>query len=144
MDFGTWGVGLAEIDDTLTPGDDFNAYVNGKWIAANEIPADRQRYGAFDMLREGSIKDVRALVNTLVASEPAEGSQARRIVDAYNAYINVDAIDASGLAPAQPYLQEIFSAPDLDALATLFGKPGYPSLVSAGVTIDARTPRNMW
>ncbi len=140
MDFGSWGVGLDLIDSDVNPGDDFNAYVNGKWIASNEIPADRQRFGAFDMLREGAIQDVRSLVETLVASDPAPGTQARRIVDAYNAYLDVEAIDASGLAPAQPYLAEIFGASDLDALVQLMGKPGYPSLVSAGVTIDARNP----
>ncbi|MCK0129583.1 M13 family metallopeptidase [Erythrobacter sp. F6033] len=140
MDFGSWGVGLDLIDTQLDPGDDFNAYANGKWIAANEIPADRQRFGAFDMLREGSTQDVKALVQTLVDSDPAPGTQARRIVDAYNAYLDVDAIDASGLAPAQPYLDAIYGAADLEALTKLFGKPGYPSLVSAGVNIDARNP----
>ena len=140
MDFGTWGVGLDLIDQQVKPGDDFNAYVNGKWIAANEIPADRQRFGAFDMLREGAIYDVQALVNDLVASDPEPGTSARRIVDAYNSYIDVEAIDASGLAPAQPYLNEIFGANDLESLVALFGKPGYPSLVGAGVSIDARNP----
>ena len=140
MNFGSWGVGLEYIDETVDPGDDFNAYANGKWIAANEIPADRQRYGAFDMLREGATRDVRTLIETLVASDPAEGTQARRIVDAYNAYMDIEAIDASGLAPAQPYLQEIFTAPDLETLAALWGKPGYPGLVGAGVGIDARNP----
>ena len=140
MDFGSWGVGLDLIDGDVDPGDDFNAYVNGKWIASNEIPADRQRFGAFDMLREGSTRDVRTLVNTLVASNPEPGTQGRRIVDAYNAFMDVEAIDASGLAPAQPYLDAIYGASDLEALASLFGKPGYPSLVSAGVGIDARNP----
>ncbi len=140
MDFGSWGVGLDVIDESVDPGDDFNAFVNGIWISSNEIPADRQRFGAFDLLREGATRDVRSLVETLVAANPEPGTQARRIVDAYNAYMDVEAINASGLAPAQPYLQEIFGAPDLEALAKLFGKPGYPSLVSAGVTIDARNP----
>ncbi|MHA7820800.1 MAG: M13 family metallopeptidase [Erythrobacter sp.] len=140
MDFGTWGVGLSSIDQSVDPGDDFNAYVNGLWIAANEIPADRQRYGAFDMLREGATKDVKALVDTLVASNPEPGTQARRIVDAYNAYMDVEAIDANGMVSAQPYLQKIFSAPDLEALAKLWGTPGYPSLVGAGVSVDARNP----
>ncbi|MBY6015826.1 M13 family metallopeptidase [Qipengyuania gaetbuli] len=140
MDFGTWGVGTDLIDKTVDPGDDFNAYVNGKWVAENEIPADRQRYGAFDMLREGSVRDVQKLVNDLVASNPAPGTQARRIVDAYNSFMNVEAIDASGIAPAQPYLDEITGAPDLEALVRLFGQPEYPSLVSVGVTIDARNP----
>lgn len=140
MDFGSWGVGTDMIDENVDPGDDFNAYVNGKWIASNTIPADRQRFGAFDMLREGATRDVHKLIEKLVASNPEPGTQARRIVDAYNAFMDVEAIDASGLAPAHPYLAEIYGASDLDALVKLFGTPGYPSLVSAGVGIDARNP----
>lgn len=140
MDFGSWGVGLDMLDSEVDPGDDFNAYVNGKWIAANDIPADRQRYGAFDMLREGATNDVKKLVEELVDSDPAPGTQARRIVDAYNSYMDVEAIDASGLSPAQPYLAEIFGAADLEALLRVSAKPGFPSLVSAGVTIDALNP----
>ena len=140
MDFGAWGVGLDYIDTSLEPGDDFDAYANGKWVAANEIPSDRQRYGAFDMLREKSVVDVETLIADLVASNPEPGTTARRIVDAYNAYANIEAIDATGLTPAQPFLNEIFTAPDLARLAQLFETPGYPALVSAGVTVDARNP----
>lgn len=140
MDFGEWGVGLDYIDATLDPGDDFNAYTNRIWTTTNEIPADRQRYGAFDMLREKSLNDVQTLMQDLVASNPAPGTTARRIVDAYNAFVDVEAIDASGLAPAYPYLAQIFNAPDLSALVALMEQPGMPSLVSAGVGIDARNP----
>ncbi|KLE34208.1 M13 family metallopeptidase [Aurantiacibacter luteus] len=140
MDFGTWGVGTDLIDQSVDPGDDFNAYVNGKWIAATEIPADRSRFGAFDLLREKSIADVSALVRELAASNPAAGTQERRIVDAYNAYLNEDAINAAGLAPAQPYLDTIRNAPDLASLVALFEEPGYPGLVSASVTVDDRDP----
>ncbi|QZH76004.1 MAG: M13 family metallopeptidase [Erythrobacter sp.] len=140
MDFGTWGVGLDAIDPAVDPGDDFNAYVNGKWTRENAIPADRSRFGAFDLLGEQSREDVRLLMVDLLASNPAPGTPERRIVDAYNAFYDVEAIDAAGLAPAQPYLQEIFTAPDLNRLVELFEEPGYPSLVSAGVGIDARNP----
>ncbi|WP_271079257.1 M13 family metallopeptidase [Aurantiacibacter sp. MUD61] len=142
MDFGEWGVGLDYVNTDLDPGDDFNAYANGLWIDQNEIPADRQRFGAFDMLREKSVADVQGLIRQLVDSNPAEGTTARRIVDAYNAYVDVESIDASGLAPAQPYLQNIFTAPDLEALVRMMEQPGYASLVSAGVGIDARNPTN--
>ncbi|MDE1467423.1 M13 family metallopeptidase [Aurantiacibacter sp. D1-12] len=140
MDFGEWGVGLDYVNTDLDPGDDFNAYANGMWIEQNEIPADRQRFGAFDMLREKSIVDVQTLMADLVASNPAPGTTERRIVDAYNAFVDVEAIDASGLAPAYPYLAQIFNAPDLEALVRLMEEPGMPSLVSAGVGIDARNP----
>ena len=92
------------------------------------------------MLREGATQDVRDLIDSLIASNPEPGTQAHRIVTAYNAYIDVEAIDSSGVAPAQPYLNEIYAAENLEALAQLFGQPGYPALVSAGVTIDARNP----
>ena len=110
--------GTSLIDQSVDPGDDFNAYVNGIWIASNEIPGDRQRYGAFDMLREEAIYDVRRLVTDLVASDPAPGTSARRIVDAYNAYLNTEAIDAHGLAPAQPYLDAIRGTESMAELAT--------------------------
>ena len=84
MDFGTWGVGLDVIDTTRHPGDDFDAYVNGIWVSQNEIPADRQRFGAFNVLAEKSVSDVETLIADLVASNPEPGTTARRIVDAYN------------------------------------------------------------
>ena len=36
--FGGWGVNPADIDRTARPGDDFFAYVNGKWARAEVIP----------------------------------------------------------------------------------------------------------
>src|SRR3546814_1928695 len=35
--------------------DDFAGYVNGKWLAANEIPADRSSWGGTDVLVERSL-----------------------------------------------------------------------------------------
>ncbi len=140
MSFGTWGIDPAALDPTIDPGDDFFGYVNGKWIAANPIPAEFTRYGAFNLLREKSTSDVEKLVSDLVKSNPAPGTQARRIVDAFNAFSNTAAIDAAGLAPAQPYLDKIAGAPDLAALAALFAEPGYPGLIAAGVTVDPKDP----
>ena len=140
MHFGTWGVDTSQVDPSLDPGDDFNAYVNSRWVNANEIPADRTRYGAFDMLREKSSHDVQQLVNDLVAANPAPGTTERRIVDAYQSYLDTSAIDAAGLVPAYPYLTEIFTAPDLAHLVRLFAREGYPGMVGAGVTVDDADP----
>lgn len=142
MSWGEWGVDLTQIDENRDPGADFNAYINGKWVASNPIPPDLSRYGAFDMLREKSVEDVEGLVAELVAANPAPGTSARRVVDAYNAFLDQEAINAAGLAPAYPFLTEIFTAPDLAALVTLFEKPGYPAMVSATVDIDTRDPFN--
>src|SRR5690606_16602023 len=76
------------------------------------------------------------------ASNPPAGSQAHRIVDAFDAYLDAAAIDARGLAPARPYLDKIADAPDLAALAELFAQPGYPDLIAAGVTVDPKDPNS--
>src|SRR5690606_23567984 len=61
-------------------------------------------------------------------------------VDAYESYLDQKAIDAAGLAPAQPYLDAIGSAKTVKDLASLFGQPGYPSPFSAGVMVDDKQP----
>ena len=140
MTFGTWGIDLTQIDPAIRPGDDFFGHVNAKWIANNPIPAEFSRYGAFTMLGEKSQHDVRALVDELVAKKHKPGSLDRKIVDAYSAYLNQDAIDAVGLAPAQPYLTQIAGADSLAKLAELFGKPGFPSPLGAWIEVDEKKP----
>ncbi|NVD45178.1 M13 family metallopeptidase [Qipengyuania atrilutea] len=140
MTFGDWGVDPAQLDRSVDPGDDFFEFVNGKWIEQNELPSDFSRFGAFNFLNEKSRADVRSLIAELRAANPAPGSEEARIVDAYNAYLDTDAINAAGLAPAQPYLNKITQASSLEELVGLFGNGAYPSLVSAGVGVDSKEP----
>src|SRR5690606_8803471 len=142
MSFGTWGIDPSTIDTTVDPGDDFFAYVNGKWVRENPMPPEYSRFGAFDILAEKSTSDVKRLVDALVASNPAPGTRERRIVDAYMSYVDTAAIEAAGLAPAQPYLAAIKTADTLEQLAALFPQAGYASLVAAGVTVDSKDPNS--
>src|SRR6188472_141177 len=119
MEFGSWGVDPASLDSAVRPGDDFFAYVNGKWVRDNPLPPEFTRYGAFDALSEKSTADIKTLVDELIAANPAPGTSERRIVDAYNAYLDTAAIDAAGLAPAQPWLDRIRGAGNLADLAEL-------------------------
>ena len=52
MDFGTWGIEPTTIDRAVDPGDDFFAFVNGKWVRENPMPPEYSRFGAFDILGE--------------------------------------------------------------------------------------------
>ncbi len=141
MNFGTWGFDPAELDKSVKPGDDFFAYANGKWLAANPLPPEFSRFGSFHLLGEKSTADVKALVDELTA-KPASALTAdeARIVAAYRGFLDTGAIDAAGMAPAQPYLAHIKGARDLTALATLWGEPGIPSPLGGGVSVDAKEP----
>ena len=141
MSFGEWGFDPSGLDPNVDPGDDFFAYANGKWLAENPLPPEFSRYGAFTMLDEKSTADVKLLVDELLAKDPAAlTSDEARIVAAYRAFFDTAAIDSSGLEPAQPHIAAIKSAGDLDALVSLWGKPGYPSPIGAGVSVDAKEP----
>jgi putative endopeptidase len=39
--FGSWGFDLSAMDTTVRPGEDFNRYASGAWLARTEIPADK-------------------------------------------------------------------------------------------------------
>ena len=141
MSFGSWGFDPADIDKSIDPGDDFFGYANAKWLKANPLPPEFSRFGAFNLLREKSTSDVKALIDELVAKDPATlSADEKRIVAAYNAFLDRKAIDAAGLAPAKPYLDQIRGADTLAKMATLWGSVGYPSPIGGGVSVDAKEP----
>ncbi|WP_086606599.1 M13 family metallopeptidase [Erythrobacter donghaensis] len=141
MSFGTWGFDPEYLAEDIKPGDDFNAYANKTWIDANPLPPEFSRIGAFTLLGEKSTYDVKALMDDLAAKDAASLSDdERRILDAYRTYLDTEAIEAAGLAPAQPYLARIFGAGSLDDLAMLWAEPGFASPIGAGVGIDAKQP----
>ena len=141
MSFGTWGFDPAALDKSVDPGDDFFAYANSKWLEANPLPAEFSRFGAFNLLAEKSTADVKTLVDELLAKDPAAlTNDEARIAGAYRAFFDTAAIDAAGMAPAQPYLAKIKGAGTLSELATLWGEPGIPAPLGGGVSVDAKEP----
>ncbi|GMN03437.1 M13 family metallopeptidase [Erythrobacter sp. MTPC3] len=141
MSFGTWGVDPALLSQEIAPGDDFFAYVNQEWLDANPLPAEFGRFGAFNLLREKSTSDVKALMDELIAKDPATLTMdERRIVDMHNAFLDVDAINAAGLSHAQPYINALAQVSSLDELAMLWAQPGYASPLGGFVNVDAKQP----
>jgi putative endopeptidase len=137
-EWGDFGIQTQWMDTSVKPGDDFNAFVNGKWIAAKQIPADRSRYGSFTELDDLSEQRVRGILDELAASNPAPGTPEARIAAAYKAFMDTGAIEAAGLAPAQPWLQRISDAKSPEDLVALFAAAGYASPLGTDVDADAK------
>ncbi len=97
----------SEIDTTIDACSDFNGYVNSKWIAANPIPDDKTRWGAFDVLREASLNTQHEIVETAAKSDAAAGSIERKIGTLYKSGMDEAAIDALGYEPIKPELAKI-------------------------------------
>src|SRR6478672_650238 len=114
------GINPAWMDTSVTPGDDFFSYADGSWVKNTAIPADRSRIGGFyiaDLLRE---KNTRELFANIVKSNPSGGTDAL-IANYYNAYVNTDAIDRAGLAPAKADLDAIGKIADKHQLSAAIG-----------------------
>jgi putative endopeptidase len=139
---GSFGVDLAARDLSVSPGDDFFRYANGTWLDSNEIPSDRTRWGTFDMLREKSDHDVRTIIEEVALAGGAPGSNQQKIADYYNAFLNQDAIDAAGLAPIQPEVDQINALNTHEETIRLIATPGIAvgSPIAIFVGLDERNP----
>ncbi|MEO0883803.1 MAG: M13 family metallopeptidase [Pseudomonadota bacterium] len=139
-DWGSFGLDLASVNEDIHPGNNFFEHVNGKWLDSFEMPADRSRYGSFSILREKSEQRVRNIIDELASRSPSPDTLEGKIAAIYTAFMDVEAIELAGMAPAKPYLDKIAAISSYDELAELFGSPGYSSPVGGFVEIDPREP----
>jgi putative endopeptidase len=137
---GDFGVDLAAGDHRVHPGDDFFAYANGSWNESFVIPADHSSYGPFNALEELSTERVRGIIEAAGGAHPPAGTPEQQIGDYYASYMDEGAIEAAGLAPAEPDLKRISAASSRESLARLFALPGFASLFDIDLPADFRNP----
>lgn len=138
--WGDWGIDTSVMDTEVDPGDNFFMYVNGGWFDEFELPADKTRYGAFDLLREKSEQQVRFIIEDVAAEAPPTDTPQGKVAAYYNAYMDTDAIEAAGLEPVQPYLDRIQAIETREQLAEIFATPGFSSPINGFVWVDDKDP----
>lgn len=116
------GIDVSGMDTSISPGDDFFAYVNGNWIKNNEMPADKSRYGTFDMLRDQSQDTVKTIIERSASGDFEKGTDEQKVGDLYNSYLDWDTRNARGIEPLQPELDRIQQIADYDDLAVYFAE----------------------
>ncbi|MBN2598723.1 MAG: M13 family metallopeptidase [Marinifilaceae bacterium] len=139
------GAGVLKKEDmnlTVNPGDDFFEYANGTWMKNTPIPADRSRYGAFDILGESANGAVHDLLEEAAKTENAEaGSNLKKIQDFYATGMDVEKINSVGIKPLLPEFERIaaISNPvDLRHTLVHLHKMGISALFGAGVEQDMK------
>jgi putative endopeptidase len=137
-EWGTFGIQTQWIDGAADPGDDFDRHVNGKWNDSVEMPEDKSSIGAFIALRDLSEDRLKLVLEELADGKFEAGSSEARIATAYRAFMNTGAIEASGLAPARPWIDRIYAVKSVEELISLFAYPGYVSPIGAYVDADEK------
>jgi putative endopeptidase len=99
----------SELTPSISPCSDINGFVNAKWVAANPIPADRTRWGAFDQLAEKSLDAQHAITED--AAKNADGAKAgsneQKIGWLYRSGMDEAAVEKAGFDPIKPDLAKI-------------------------------------
>src|SRR4030095_17258714 len=72
------GVYLQNLDRPIRPQDDFYRHINGGWLAATQIPADRSNYGTFTKLQEDAERDLRGILEEAAKAKAAPGSDTQK------------------------------------------------------------------
>lgn len=137
------GIDVTAMDTAVKPGDNFFSYVNGAWIAASEMPADKSRYGVFDVLRDESQDAVKVIVEESANGDFAKGTDEQKVGDMYKSFLDWDTRDALAAEPLKPELERIAAISDYSDLAAYFAatiKRGLDAPVVFGQTEDFQDP----
>jgi len=139
------GIALEYMDTSVRPGDDFFSYVNGKWIAETDIPADKATWGGFSILADQAQADVRAIIEDAAAASSGPGSDEQKVGDLYTSYMDMETRNEKGVTPLEPELARIDAIENHADLARYFAaanRRGYPVPVGIGQNEDFRDPQH--
>jgi putative endopeptidase len=122
---GSFGFDTAGMDTNVRPGDNFYQYANGTWAKNTPIPADKSNYGMFTVLDDLSRERTKTLIEES-AKDPNS-----RIGAVYASFMDQAALEAKGLTPFNPWL---------DQIRAVNSKAALPKLYSDASRISVGTP----
>ena len=116
------GLDLSHIDPSVRPQDDLFRFMNGKWLKESTIPEDRASDGAFYWLYEQAEKQVKQIILDQAASQAATGSNAQKIGDLYNSFMDEAGIEKLGITPIADDLAKAASIKTVDDFLKTLGE----------------------
>ncbi|MES2262989.1 MAG: M13-type metalloendopeptidase [Pseudomonadota bacterium] len=134
----TSGIAVEYIDPAVRAQDDFFTYLNGKWLATTDIPADKSSWGTFAKLHDDLQPQLRAIIEH-AAANPNSGADAQRIGDFYASFLDEAKLEQLGISPLQAELAKIAALQDkkqLPALIAHYNQVGIGAPIDLGVHQD--------
>lgn len=136
-------IDLVNMDLSVKPGNDFFRYANGGWMAANPIPEEYSRFGAFEVLDKMNKDRIKTLIDEVskVADAP-KGSPAQQIRDFYNAAMDTAAIDALGFEPIKPLLDQVSAVKSTEQIPALIAELNFKGIYPAFILYGGQDDKN--
>lgn len=138
----TSGIDLANMDTTVSAGQDFFRYACGGWNDAHPLTAEYSRFGTFDLLAENNQKQLRELIESLAAQQNEAGTAAQKIGDLYNMAMDSVTLNEQGVAPVKSLLDRIAALSDKSQIipmsAEMYRRNGIGTYFSSYVYADPK------
>ena len=134
-------INLANLDKTVDPGHDFDAFANNGWKKLNPLPGDRARFGSFDQLAEVAEKQLNELVKETASTKNEMGTVADKTATLFNLGMDSAKLEQQGIAPLKPYLADIdkiASMEDVEIAIAKFHSYGFSPLFGFYGSTDAK------
>ena len=101
------GIRLENLDASVKPGDDFFQFADGGWNAAHPLTDEYARFGSFEQLAEDNRKQLKSLIDEIVAADNEPGSNAQKIADLYKMVLDTARRDREGLNPIRTWIEKV-------------------------------------
>lgn len=114
------GINLKNLDQSISPKEDFYQFSNGGWMKEHPLTAEYSRFGMFDLLRENAREQLKDLILNLSEREDANtpGTIAQKVSDLYAMGMDEKRLNEEGGTPLRPLLEHIATA-DTNKIAEL-------------------------
>lgn len=136
----------SHIDSTVSPGDDFFEFANGRWIKSNPIPGTESAWGIGNLIVEELREKIRTINEEAAKANASNGSDQQKIGDFWTTGMDSAKADRLGTTPLNDLLKQIdgiTNAKEAFAVAGILNRAGANVLYNVGVDQDAKNSEKM-
>jgi putative endopeptidase len=140
--FGAWGLDISAMDKRVLPGNDFNRYASGAWLARTQIPADKPMASLRYLMSDRIEARLHELMNKAAATALQEPKDLEGKVGAfYKAFMDEARVNRLGAEPIAAELKAIGAAHGRDDIAELMGRNNsdfFATIFTLGTDVDLK------
>jgi putative endopeptidase len=140
--YGAWGLDLAAMDKGTLPGNDFNRFASGSWLARTQIPADKPMASLRYLMSDLTEARLHELMSQAAAAAPAQPTTLEgKVGGFFRAFMDEERIDMLGAEPIGHELNAIRAARERQDFTQLMGRNNsdfFGTIFALGIDVDLK------